>query len=326
MGSLRAPEKLLAIVLLGVAVFGCSRGASEYVMIQTAQYPEPMIIEDAMAWTREGAEAVNTLHDFETARDAAYGGLGTLEGLHKLVPENEDGLYLLSRAWTAVAFAFMDDEREMAEVKKDERMTEYHKARARAAFKRGRFFGEELLELRTDGYKQAQRNADTLRVWLDENYTDPDYAVELLWLGFAIVGRINFDQDNPEAVAELWVGVQILEHVVKLDETVENGTAHTILGAYYARSTMGELEEGKKHFERAMQIHKGKILSTQLTMAQRYYCNKRDKANYVKSMQAVLDAGDTMPSQRLANTISKRRARRYLSHPDIFQKECAFEG
>lgn len=312
--------------LAGALATGTASCAAEYVMIQTAQFPEPMIFEDALAWTREATNSFSTMHDFEAARDAAYGGLGQLEGLHMLVPDNEDGLFLLSRSWTAIAYAFIDDEREMAMARKDDSDVEYQKARARAAFKRGRFYGEELLNQRFDGYKAAQRNSETLTAWLRENYTDPALARELMWLGFAIVGRIAFDQDNPEAVSELWVGVHMLERVVELDETVEHGTAHTILGAYHARSATAELAEAKKHFDRAMQINGGKLLSTELSMASRYYCFKRDKENYAKALNRVLEAGDPMPSERLGNTISKRRARRYLTHPEIFQKDCAFEG
>lgn len=308
---------------LSVAASGC---AAEYIQMQTVHFPEPFIFDDALAWGREGSKAFSTMHDFETARQAAYGSLGQLEGLHLLKPDNLDGLYSLNRAWTGIAFAFMDDSRELARIKKDRREEEYQKARARAAFRRGRFYGEELVNMRFQGYTEAQRNSETLTRWLKENYTDPALAQELMWLGFAIVGRIAFDQDNPAAVSELWVGVHILERVVELDETVEHGTAHTILGAYHARSALAELDKAKEHFERAMEINGGKVLSAELNLASRYYCMKRDKENYIKHLEHVLEADDPMPSERLANTISMRRARRYLNYPEIFQAECAFEG
>jgi hypothetical protein len=295
-------------------------------MIQTGNFPEPFIYHDVIEWTKEGSEAFTTMHDFDLSREAAYGSLGQLEGLHLLVPDDKNGLFLLNRSWAAIAYAFIDDEREEAMVNKDEGDEEYQKARARAAFRRARFYGEELLNDRFTGYKEAQRNAETLKTWLNANYTDADLAEELMWLGFAIVGRVAFDTDNPEAVAELWVGVAMLERVVELDETVENGTAHTVLGAYHARSALAELDQAKKHFDRALEIHGGKILSTRLNLASRYYCMKRDQKNYLENLQLVLDAKDPIPPERLANAISMRRARRYLSHPEVFQKECAFEG
>lgn len=327
MGSVATVARALgrfgcAAVLAGVTA-GC---AAEYVMVQTAQFPEPFIYHDALEWTNGGSEAFNTMHDFESAEEAAYGSIGQLEGLHRLVPEDQNGLFLLNRSWAGIAFAFIDDEREEAMSRKDEDDVEYQKARARAAFKRARFYGEELLRQRFQGYEQAQRNADTMSAWLRANYTDPALARELMWLGFAIVGRVNFDQDNPEAVSELWVGVAMLERVVELDETVEHGTAHTILGAYHARSALAELDEAKRHFDRALEISAGKVLSPRLNLASRYYCMKRDKENYTKNLNAVLQAHDPLPEERLQNAISQRRARRYLTFPKIFAEECAFEG
>ena len=290
-------------------------------MIQTAQYPEPMLVSDAMKWTREASNVINTMHDFESAREAAYGGMGQLEGLHLLVPENDDGLVLLLKAWSGIAFAFMDDEREEALDKKDEETAAYHEARARAAFKRARFYGEELLSHHAEGVKEAQRNADTLRAWLKNNFDDEKYAEPLLWYAFSIVGRVAFDLDNPETVAELWIGVETLEHVVKLDPGIENGTAYTMLGA--AHAGLKEWAEAKTDFDNALRIGGGRLVTAQLTMAERYYCPKRDKKNYFASLNAVLAAKD-FPEQRLSNVLAKRRARRYLDNK-YWQQDCAFE-
>jgi hypothetical protein len=327
MGLVETASRGLKSGILAAAVsLGATSCVREYVLIQTGvAFPEPMLFEDAMSWTREAADAVQTLHDFETARDVAFGNMGTMEGLHKLVPENEDGLFLLTRSWAGISYAFMDDEREAALDVKDEALAAYHEARARAGFQRARFYGEELVGIRAEGFKEAQRNADSLKAWLREHYTNASHADELLWLGFSIVGRVAFDLDNPKVVSELWIGVEILEHVVALDETIEYGSAHTMLGAYYARSPQSELADAKQHFDRALQINGGKVLTAQVTLASRYYCNKRDKANYFKTLNAVLEAKDPMPQQRLSNTIAKRRAFRYLNNK-YWQEECAFEG
>jgi len=310
----------LAAGAVALATSGC---AERYVMIQTGIFPKPMLFEDALAWTREASDTVQTMHDFEAAEESAYGSMGMLEGLHKLVPDDEDGLLLLLKAWSGIAFAFMDDEREDALDHKDEQLAAYHEARARQAFKRARFFGNELVDLHTKGFKEAQRNADTLRAWLKENYTDKDRAEELLWLAFSIVGRVGFDLDNPETVAELWIGVELAEQSLRLDENLEYGTGHTMVGA--AQAGLQDYASAKKHFDRALEISGGKVLTAQVTMAQRYYCPKRDKKMYFEMLNQVLQAGDPLPEQRLSNTIAKRRARRY-SDNKYWQEDCAFEG
>src|SRR5947207_1601873 len=134
-------QRLSAAFVTGALSLGASGCAERYVMIQTGIFPKPMLFEDALSWTREAADSVQTMHDFEAAEETAYGSMGMLEGLHKLVPDNEDGLILLTRSWAGIAFAFMDDAREDALDHKDEELAAYHEARARQAFKRAKFFG-----------------------------------------------------------------------------------------------------------------------------------------------------------------------------------------
>ncbi|MCU0694468.1 MAG: TRAP transporter TatT component family protein [Polyangiaceae bacterium] len=101
--------------------------------------------------------------------------------------------------------------------------------------------------------------------------------------------------------------------LVELDETYSHRLAHVVLGAYHARSPLAELDEAKKHFDRALQINEGKLLMTKLQLARAYYCFKNDKENYVRTLREVIDADDPLPSERLPNIIAQRRAKRYLS-------------
>ena len=318
-----ASRGLLSAALAGAVAFGTAGCAEKYIMIQTGIYPGPLLYEDALKWTREASDTVQTMDDFEAAQESAYGAMGMLEGLHKLVPDDQDGLLLLVKAWSGIAYAFMDDDREDALDHKDEQLAAYHEARARAAFKRARFYGDELIGLQASGFKQAQRNADTLRAWLKDNFDDKQYAEELMWVAFSIVGRVAFDMDNPETVSELWIGIELAEQSARLDETLEYGQAHTMIGA--AEAGLHDYDEAKKHFDRAIELSQGKALSVKITMAERYYCPKSDKKDYFDALNQVLEAGDTLPDERLSNTIAKRRARRYLSNK-YWQEDCAFGG
>ena len=75
-------QRLLGSLLAGALSLSASGCAKRYVMIQTGIFPKPMLFEDALEWTREGADVVQTMHDFEAAEEAAYGSMGMLEGLH----------------------------------------------------------------------------------------------------------------------------------------------------------------------------------------------------------------------------------------------------
>ncbi|HEX7672335.1 MAG TPA: TRAP transporter TatT component family protein [Polyangiaceae bacterium] len=284
-----------------------------------------VLIDGQIKGTREGADASNTLHDFEVARAVARAGIGTVEGLYKLAPYNEDALFLLTRTWVGTTFAFTEDDYEVAEEQKDDQLTAYHKLRTRAGFERARFYGVQLLKTKAPGFEEATRNSETMRAYLKKNFNHASEAEDLVWISYAWIGLVGIASDDPALVADLYVGVAIAERAAELDEKMEHGMAHILLGAYHARTAQSEVEEAKQHFDAALKINGGKFLPTQLNLATRYYCAKSDKAAYEKTLNEVLAAGDPLPEARLANLIAKRRARRYLDNK-IFQESCGFVG
>ncbi len=309
---------------------GLTRGAawlllSLGLLTGTSGCIKKMLLDGQIKGTRDGSGAVNTLHDFEVANGVAFAGLGQLEGMHKLAPDNTDALFMLTRAWSGASFGFIEDEYEQAYEKQDQVMAEYHLMRARAAYQRAIHYGIELLGHHADGFSDAKRNHETIRNWLVENFTDEDQAEDLLWVGYAWIGHVSASKEVPEVVGELYVGVEMVKRSVELDEDSTYATGHTILGAYHARTAMAELDESKKHFDRAIALNGGKFLPTKLNLATRYYCMKADRAGYEKTLNEVLAAGDELPEARLQNVIAKRRARRYLGNK-VWQEECGFSG
>ncbi len=86
---------------------------------------------------------------------------------------------------------------------------------------------------------------------------------------------------------------------------------------------MAELDEAKKELDAAIAMTQGKALLPRFQLAAKYYCTKSDKENYVKTLTEVIDAGDTLPEQRLTNAIAKRRAKRYLGK-ERMMRMCGF--
>ncbi len=306
--------RVLATALLGgaltVGASGCLKKA---------------LVNGQIKSTRDGSAALNTLHDWEVARAAGQAGLGTLEGMHSLAPENVDALFMLTRGWGGATFGFTEDDYEAALARGNDVEAEYHLARSRAGWNRAVHYGVELLGHYALGFQDAKRNVSTMRAWVVENFNDPELAEDLVWVGYAWIGRVASSSDMPEFVGELYVGVELVKRSVELDPKVAHGTGHTILGAYHARTAQSELEDSKKHFDMAMKVNGGKFLATPLNFATRYYCAKRDKATWEKMLNDVLAHPDDLPEARLQNTIAKRRARRYLTHPDVFTENCGFD-
>jgi tetratricopeptide (TPR) repeat protein len=283
-----------------------------------------MILEGQIEATRKASAAVDTLSDYEVARGVAFAGLGQFEGMHYLAPENDNALFMLLKGWAGATFGFIEDEMEQAEDAEgtDSELYLYHQARAKAGYDRAIHYGIELLEKKSPGFEAARKNDETMKKWLSA-FNDPEQDVPaLFWTGYAWMSKTNVAKEDPALVADLFIGVAMMERAVALDEKFYYGSGHIALGAYHARSAMAELDEAKKHFERALQINGGKALITKLNYAIKYHCMKGDRQGYERLLNEILEAGDVLPEQRLQNTIAKRRAKRYLGPERL--EACGF--
>jgi hypothetical protein len=272
--------------------------------------------------TRLGAGAADTIGDYELARGASQAALLQFEGMHRLAPDNTDALYLLTRGWGGYGYAFAEDDYIAATLNGDEALADYHKKRTKLAYDRAVAYGLELLSKNSDGFGAAKKNADTMSKWLKEEFTAKEDAENLFWVGAAWMARVNLLKDEPEYVAELFVGVAMLERSRELDPEYLAWAATSTLGAYHARAGMAELDEAKKLLDQALEKTQRKSLSVQLNYATKYACAKADQPLYEKMINEVLETQDPDPNLRLQNTIAKRRARRALTKAAM--EDCGF--
>jgi len=281
-----------------------------------------ILTDGQISATRKAAVAVNTIADYELQRSATEAGIAQFEGMHLLRPGNEDALFLLTQAWGGYAYAFPQDEYEEALDANQDELATYQKKRARLAYDRAVFFGLELLSHRADGFEAARRNADTLQPWLNDHFTTPDDAANLFWTSYAWLSRVDLYKDDTAMVADLFVGVAMMERSVALDPTLEHWSGTIVLGAYHARPA-GEIDESKKLFELALAKTARKNLQVQLNYATSYACIKGDRGLYESLLHEVLAATDPDPEQRLVNMLAKRRARRALGRQHML--DCGFD-
>lgn len=280
-----------------------------------------MILDGTLKSTRDASKAFDTLSDLEVAKLGAGSSLVQLEGMQVLAPDNEDALFLLTQSWTGYASAFIEDEWEQAYDRGDDDAEAFQANRAREAYERAVKFGTLLLEQRRPGFVAAQRNYDTMKAYL-AGFEKAD-AENLLWLGLAWLSRGGVAAERPEVVAELFVGVALLERSVELDETLAFATGLAALGAYHARAPDAELEQGRAQFEKALALTGHKALTVQVMYAQNWACQARDEAAYRRLLDEVLAApDDVLPAQQLENTIARRKAERYLKGPRL--QRCGF--
>ena len=268
-----------------------------------------------IAATREASAAFDTIGDYELARGAAQAGLVQFEGMHVLVPDNADALYMLTKGWVGYGFGFVEDEMEVAEDAGDEDLADYHRKRARMAYDRAVFYGLQLLDQSDHGFEASKKNEMTLSKWLSDNFTSKDDAPILFWTGYGWLARVNLmkgdDTEGPAFVADLYIGIAMLERAMALDPTIEHYSGFIALAAYHARTGMAEMDQAKQLLDTVLAKSEGKNLMVQLNYATKYACMKGDGALYQDMINKVLQAPDPDPHQRLTNAIAKRRAKRW---------------
>jgi hypothetical protein len=281
---------------------------------------ERILLDGTIAGTRRASASFDTLTDLEVAKLGAGSSLATLEGYYALAPDNQDNLFMLMTAWSGYAGAFIEDSWERAQDSGDEATEDAEAQRARQAYDRAIKYGSELLERKKPGFKDAMKNSGTINVYL-QGFEKAD-ASTLLWFGVAWLSRGGVAAADPEIVSELFVGVAFLERSMALDPNLNWGLSSAVLGAYHSRSPDAELKQAKDLFELSLTSFNRKALTTRVLYAANYACNAHDAKLYKSLLEEVLNAGDTLPEQRLENTLAKRKAQRYLGKARLAR--CGF--
>jgi hypothetical protein len=249
--------------------------------------------------------------------------------MHYLAPDNADGLFMLTKAWFGLGYAFIEDEKEVAEDRGDQALADHERRRARMAYDRAVFFALQLLGQKAPGFEQAKADAKSFDRWLKQNFTTKDDAVNLFWAASAWLTRVGLmkadDQEGAAFIAEAYVGLDMLDRAFTLDPTVEHYQAMLAMAGYHARAPMfGEMDQAKAMFETVMAKTGGKELMVPLTYATTYACVKGDSVLYKQLMTKILEAPDDDPKLRLQNAIAKRRAARWLGRKRV-KDVCGFD-
>lgn len=292
--------------------------------------------------TREASAAFQGTADYETARYAASAGMAQFEGMHMLVPDDENAYYLLIRGWASLAFAFVEDDLELAMLAGDDENIAYQRARAKSMYTRSVNYGLEWMESKYEGIHEAIKHGSEKEIQeYVKKFTDVEDADFLFWTGQAWMSRVNVDKGDIGAIGQVFVGRTFVERAVELKDDIERGSGHVILASYYARTgvnTIGQesFDKSKEHFDKATAINGGKVLLGRVQMARSYACRMKDDspgrkesfALYMKLLNEVLAAEDPLPEARLTNAIAKRKARRYASKKwieEFAREDCGWE-
>ena len=257
--------------------------------------------------------------DFEVAQDAIPAQLKLIEGFLESSPNNRRLLKLLARGWGNYTFGFIEDGIE--EVKEsDPDRAEVLTIRGRGLYLRGMNYGLRLLALNDDRFPAVMdQSPEALEIVL-KSINDPDLVPALFWTGFGLAGAVNLGRDQPELIVRLPQVELLFKRVLELDERFFYAGPHLALGSFYASRIAlfgGDLEKGRDHFERGIQLTNGTFLMHKVLYALYYAHHTQNRELFEQLLNEVVDTPtNILPEQRLANVIAQRRAQRYLSWAD----------
>lgn len=159
----------------------------------------------------------------------------------------------------------------------------------------------------------------------EQNFNEFTAAVEqtrkkniapLYNLGVACVGWLQAHSDDWEAIAQLPKAKLMLERVVQLDESFEQGAAHLYLGGIATLlppAMGGKPEIGKQHFERAIELSNGTNLIAKVIYAQQYARLVFDQKLHHKLLTDVVNRPVDAPGNTLINVVAQREAKKLLA-------------
>ncbi|MBA4391868.1 MAG: hypothetical protein C0399_13165 [Syntrophus sp. (in: bacteria)] len=273
----------------------------------TGCLPNKKLTVAATATLLEGvAKSAFQQSDLKLVREGIPAYLMLMDGMIETVPDNEQLLINASQTYSSFASAFME-----------ESDPDY----AKLLYRKARQYSLRFLEIRGlknpaeslfDDFKESVKHCGG---------KDVPY---LFWAAASWGNWIKLNLDSMEALAELPRVELMMKKVLELDEGFYYGGPHIFMGIWFAswpRDAGGDLKKAQKHFQRALEMGKGKFLMTYVYYADYYARRAPDKDLFVSTLQKVLDApADISPEITLLNTVARKRAVELLSRKDeIFE-------
>lgn len=244
-----------------------------------------------------GFDAYNAEADLQFAREGLAGSMKLLEAMIQGDPENTQMLLLASQGYSAYALAFAEDD---------------SVERARVFYLRGRDYGLRVLTQNRTFRQALPGSLDQFENAL-KSFSKEDVPA-VFWTAFGWGGYINISRDNVNALADLSKVTAMMDFVIRMAPDYYYGGAHAFLGAIHGSMPPmlgGKPEVAKDHFERAVEVSKGKFLMTYVYYARTYAVQVQDRELYDSLLITVDRASlEILPEARLPNAVAKRKAAR----------------
>jgi len=261
----------------------------------------------------KAAPAIQQYWDYQLAGDAMPGGIVQLEGILRVIPDDELVLMNLAQSYCGYAYGWVEDRVEVLEAEGNYSEAEVQRSRVRLLYLRARDLINHLIAQDHDGMDAAvAQGLPAFEAWLADEFDDEDDAEPLFWLAYSWAMFINNSLDDMDAVADIAFVKAVVTRSVQLDPTYYQYGGTLMLAVLATQELGADLDAAQVLWEEVLEKTERRALLAQVNMANFYAVKRQDRTLYVRLLTEVLEAGDINPEQRLANRIAKHRAARYL--------------
>ncbi len=273
-----------------------------------------MAIDQVATALSESGAGFASDDDPELIKAAAPFSLKLMESLLQEVPNHEGLLFATSSGFTQYAYAFVQLEADQLE-DEDFEGAQKMRDRARRLYLRARDYGLRGLEAGHRGFS-------------GELFEAPENAVEVMtrgdvpllyWTSVSWAAAISLSLDDANMIADLPIVESLIYKALELDPDYEDGAIHVFLISFeQARSAEGDpFERSRYHFERAMELQKGRQIGALVAYAESVCVPKQDRQNFQRLLnEALAFDAESHPEFRLVNLIMQERAAWLLSQTD----------
>ena len=247
------------------------------------------------------ASTILNSQDVATVREGIPAYLIMIDSFLRGSPDNPDMLLAASRLNGAFS-VFTEGERSQLLTAKS---LDY-------AFRAGCIENADLCDLQDDKFKAYQIKIDDL----SDDDVATAYAIAVAWASW-----IQAHSDDWNAIAQLSKVKYLMERLITLNESYDNGGPHLYMGGLETvlpASMGGNPEKGKMHFERAIVLAEGQFLMTKVIYAQNYARLVFDKTLHDRLLNEVLAADPVVPDMTLTNMVAIEQAKALLADSDDY--------
>ena len=257
--------------------------------------------------------------DYELIGKSFPASIIQLEGLLRIVPDNEVIGMSLIAAYVGYGTGWIEDRVEVADIEDHWEEADHLRKRALVMYNRAWDLSRHFLRNRDEGFDAALAGGvDTLQVWVDTALIEKTDAPLLLWAGASLGARINMGMEDMDTVADLPLAKVILERSVTLDPDFMFMIGKMTMGVLAASEFPPDMDRAKLILDDVLEKTERRNLMVQMSMARYYAVATGDHQLFRALLEEVVEAGDVLPEARLSNAIARRRAQRYLEQIEYY--------